>query len=523
MKKLLSLTLALAMLLTMAVIPAAFAEETEPVKITWFQTLDSKAAASMQSIDESPTWQYIQEKLGIDIEFIHPSSSASEQFNLMIASRELPDVIYYNWSSVVGGPAQLIDDGLLMDLTDLLPEMAPNYYAFVSDPANGEIKKQITLNDGRFYIFAKVFPDARAMSYSGFMIRQDWLDTLGMERPNTIAEWEAVLTAIKEKDPNGNGQADELPFLSEGLAGLRHFAPAWNVRSGLYPSVEDGKITFGQLEPGYKEYLQTMADWYQKGLIDPEFAATDSTSRQNKMTQNQGGAFYGATSGGMGRILNLMADVQPEYNLTGVAMPLNADGQRYTDNDPLARAFVGQGAAVNAKTENLEAVMKLLDFCYSEEGNTLLNWGIQGESYDVDAEGNQYFTEYVTNNPDGLTLDQAVIHYAFPASDAPVVNDYSARKLINYALPQQDEASKIWAECDYSMLLPVLFPTAEDSSRLSELMNEINTYVSEMETKFIMGRVSFDQYDTFLKTLESMGVQEAIEIQQRTYDNYLNH
>lgn len=119
-------------------------------------------------------------------------------------------------------------------------------------------------------------------------------------------------------------------------------------------------------------------------------------------------------------------------------------------------------------------------------------------------------------------MDQAVIQYAFPSSDAPVVNDYNARKQINYALWQQEEASQIWADCDYSLLLPVLFPTAEDSSRLSEIMSEINTYVDEMETKFVMGRESFEQYDAFIDTIYSMGIEEAIEIQQRTYDDYLN-
>ena len=102
------------------------------------------------------------------------------------------------------------------------------------------------------------------------------------------------------------------------------------------------------------------------------------------------------------------------------------------------------------------------------------------------------------------------------------MNDYNARKQINYALWQQEEASQIWADCDYSLLLPVLFPTAEDSSRLSEIMSEINTYVDEMETKFVMGRESFEQYDAFIDTIYSMGIEEAIEIQQRTYDDYLN-
>lgn len=522
MKRKLSLLL-LAALATFALCaPLSLAQEA-PVTLTWFQTLDAKASASMQSMDDSPTWQLIQEKLNIDIVWQHPAAGQEqEQFNLMIASRELPDIIYYTWTSVVGGPAQLIDDGLLLDLTDVIPDMAPNYHAFLTDPANAEIARQVSLNDGRLYIFAKVFPDARSMSYNGLMIRQDWLDALGLERPDNIAQWETVLTAFKEKDPNGNGTADELPFLGAGINGIRSFAPAWGVRNGLYPSAEDGKIVFGQLQSGYKAFLETMADWYAKGLIDPEFAATDSTSLQNKMTQNLGGAFNGATSGGMGRILNLMADVQPDYNLTGVAPPATEEGIRYSGRDPLVRAFVGQGAAISAETEHLEDAIRLLDFCYSQEGNTLLNWGIEGVSYVVNPDGSKSFTETITNNPDGLTMDQAVIQYAFPSSDAPVVNDYNARKQINYALWQQEEASQIWADCDYSLLLPVLFPTAEDSSRLSEIMSEINTYVDEMETKFVMGRESFEQYDAFIDTIYSMGIEEAIEIQQRTYDDYLN-
>ena len=53
----------------------------------------------------------------------------------------------------------------------------------------------------------------------------------------------------------------------------------------------------------------------------------------------------------------------------------------------------------------------------------------------------------------------------------------------------------------------------EDSTRLAELLSEINTYVDEMETKFVMGRIQFDEYDSYIETLYSIGVAEAIEIQ----------
>ena len=67
MKRLLILALVLCLVLAAVAVPAG--AEEEPVKITWFQVLDSKASASMQSYDESPTWQYIQDKLNIDIEW----------------------------------------------------------------------------------------------------------------------------------------------------------------------------------------------------------------------------------------------------------------------------------------------------------------------------------------------------------------------------------------------------------------------------------------------------------------------
>ena len=127
MKRILSLVLTL---LLLCVYAAPILAEDERVTITWFQSLDSKAAASMQSMAESPTWQVICDKVGVNIEWIQPASAQlSEQFNLMIASRKLPDVIYYTWTNVAGGPAQLIDNGLLMDLTDIIPDKATNYNA----------------------------------------------------------------------------------------------------------------------------------------------------------------------------------------------------------------------------------------------------------------------------------------------------------------------------------------------------------------------------------------------------------
>ena len=520
MKRTLSLVLALAMLLT-ACSFAALAED-ERMVVTFYIGLSSKETATMSSLDESPTWQLIEDKLNVDIEWIHPTND-TEQFNLMVAQQEMYDIVWKEWTGVAGGPAQYIDNGLIMDLTDVIEEATPNYYNFMYAPENADILKQVTLNDGRMYLFARVFPDSRCMSYTGYIVRQDWLDELGIDRPTNIAEWEETLIAIKEGDLNGNGEADEIPFVPEGLAHIRPLAAAWGIRSGLYPSLEDGSITFGQIQPEYKEFLMKMNEWYQMGLIDPEFASNNGSARQQKMTTDLGGVFYGYISGGIGTILDLMKDVNPEYNLTAIPYAATEDGIAYTDNDPVVRKFVGQGCAISAKMsdEKKAKVFELFDYFYSDEGYELLNWGIEGITYTKDENGENHFTDYVFNNPDGLASVQAVCRYAWPNSNAPAVCDYEARKYINNMKPQQNEAADIWALADTSLCLPILLPTSEDSSRMSTLLNEINTYMSEMETKFIMGRESFDEYDNFVNTLYEMNVEELIEIEQRTYDAYI--
>lgn len=118
-------------------------------------------------------------------------------------------------------------------------------------------------------------------------------------------------------------------------------------------------LSLGGTFPAVSEQERVTITWFQS--LDSKAAASMQSMEE---------ALLG--------ILNLMRDVQPEYNLTGVRQPMSDDGVAYTENDPLVRKFVGQGAAVSANTEHLEEVMALLDFCYSEEGNVLLNWGHPG-------------------------------------------------------------------------------------------------------------------------------------------------
>ena len=119
------------------------------------------------------------------------------------------------------------------------------------------------LDDGTLYMFPMIRVRTGTEEWFrllGPIYRKDWLDKLNLEAPTTIDEMYTVLKAFKEQDPNGNGQADEIPFTSQKAGGeaayLSAFAPAFGIVNGFYN--DNGTVKYGPLEPAYKDYVETM-------------------------------------------------------------------------------------------------------------------------------------------------------------------------------------------------------------------------------------------------------------------------
>ena len=253
---------------------------SEPLTLTCFMELDAKVSASKKSVAEVSSYQEIMEKTGITIQFQHPpAGQVQEQFNLMLASNDLTDIIYYNWLSVPGGPAKAILDKQIIPLNDVIAQYAPNLTGIMEE--NETARKQSVLDDGTLYMFPMIRVRTGTEEWFrlvGPIYRKDWLDKLNLEAPTTIDEMYTVLKAFKEQDPNGNGQADEIPFTSQKAGGesgyLSAFAPAFGILNGFYN--DGGTVKYGPLEPAYRDYVETMNKWYTEGLVDPEYTINDA-------------------------------------------------------------------------------------------------------------------------------------------------------------------------------------------------------------------------------------------------------
>lgn len=489
--------------------------EKKPIVLTYFWDMDPKATMSMKSYGEIAFFKEFEKRTGINIEWRHPpSGQANEQFNLMLASQDLPDLIQWNWRTVPGGPGKAIQDGSIIKLNDLVDKNAPNLKKVLEE--HPDWKKEAVLDDGTLYMFPFIRGDKQLRLSSAFQTRKDWLERVGLDVPKTIDDWYKVLKAYKEKDANGNGDPnDEIPFTSIGLTwnSIRNFAMAWGVRDTFY--MGNGKVQFGPIQPAYKDFLTTMAKWYKEGLIDQDYAATDGKSFEAKITGSKAGSYFGMVSGYMGRFTQLMRPKDPNFRLVGVPFPIGPAGKSYGTLDPSVQSG---GTAISAKCKYLKEAAEFLDYAYGQDGHMLVNFGIEGESYTME-NGEPKYTDKILKDPN-LPVPNALIRYAMSISGGPFVQDVRYFwQILTY--PEQQEAVKTWiGSSDPSLLLPPITPTAEESQRMASIMTEVTTYVDEMFNKFVMGQEPIENFDKYVESIKKMGIDEATKIQQAALERF---
>lgn len=496
-------------------------QQSQLTNLTYWVANNPAAAASLKTYADMGMYKELEKVTGVKVEFQHPPIEVAqqrEQFNLMMAANQLPDVIEYVWASpadVPGGPEKMIQDNKIIKLNDLIDQYAPNLKKLLSE--HPDWKKQMVTDDGSIYAFPFLRGDEKVRVFFGPVIRQDWLDKLGLKMPTTIDEWYTLLKAFKEKDPNGNGKADEIPIYLDKDAFDKDapFLGAWGINNSFYQ--ENDKVKFGPIQPEFKEFLATMNKWYKEGLLDQDFATPNGKLFDNKMTTNQLGATATYNGGGIGKFTGLMKEQYPNFNLVAAPYPVLKAGDKaiWGQKD---FAFTGLGAAITTANKNPIETVKWLDYAYGEKGELLFNYGIEGESYTME-NGKAVLKPELLNPPDGVSPQQALAKYIRATWGAPFVlsDNFQLQYL---ALPQQKEALTIWAKPTGERKMPLVTPTQDESSEFASIMADINTYKDEMLIKFIMGVEPIDHFDQYVKKIQGMGIDNAIQIQQSALERY---
>lgn len=480
------------------------------VTLSYWVPISPNLATTTASMGDTTFAKELAKKTGVKVEYIHPAAGQeNENFNLMIASGKFPDIIEYEWTKFKGGPDAAMDNNIIIPLNDLIKEYAPNLSAYLKE--NPDVDKAIRSNDGRYYAFPFIRSDEKLFVSSGPIVRDDWLEELGLEVPETTEDWENMLTAFRDKK---NIKAP----LSLRSMDLQSLLALVHVCSGMYQ--EDGVVKYGPLSPDFKEALQTLNRWYEEGLLDNNYTVVDGTRLDSNVLNGDTGATFQSGGGGLGKwIQNKAGD--PQFSLAAIPFPKDKDGSP-NKFAPVSFKYPGQGsAAISSSCTAPELAVKYLDYLYSEEGHTLVNFGIEGVSFNW-VDGYPTYTELITKNPEGLTMSQVMLQYFRSSNAGPFIQDVRYIEQY-YSTPQQKNALDQWSKSVASStaaMLPILFYSNSESAEYSSILNDADKFSRENIAAFISGSRSFDEFDNYIADLKKFNIERAVEIAQKALNDY---
>lgn len=482
-------------------------------------TIYSPYHESYTDASQSPWHTGLEEKTGVKVNWKYPVPGADHEqaFNLLMTSEVLPDIIGYKVSP--GEAALLIEEKAILDLTPFLKVYAPDYWAYLNEEGHEDRLRHVSTADGKVYCIGLFTENEYNSCAYGPIVRKDWLDACNLDIPVTMADWEEMLEAFRDK----YGAKFGSPYLRFHDVGLASGTGAYASLSATY-YLEDGEIKFSHTQPEYKEYLTTLNRWYNKGLFDKDTLSMNDESFRTKMMNNKIGAAYVVNS----LFTKVINDAEIEKNgaqWIPVPYPVENEGDvanriAFTSNNYPAGCMI----STDCEEEKLATALRWLNYGFDKEGLIYFNYGEEGLHHTVDAEGNYAWTPLITNDPEGATMStQRYTAMGASSVSMPTIQLAQTVRIKNH--PVVGEGVNTWLTNQEAEkhLVPTLALTAEERNRHTDLSISVLTYVNEMAMRMITGEDSIDSFDRMVQEAYQSGLQEALDIQNAAYDRYLEN
>lgn len=371
------------------------ADSDGPVQMSW---LVSQTSAEVD--DNAEVVKMIEERFNIDLKGFHVDSSNFQQnLNVKFAGGEMPDVM------VVGSPADLatyIEGGIIAELPiETIREKAPNFAKCADEHDDGSLWSTMIYKGKNYGV-----PNPMSVVPMAMFWNQQWLENLGLEVPETLEEYEEVLTAFVEQDPDGNGKKDTAG-MAERAFGAVFGAYGLRCVTGGFPGFiveemqlgEDNVPFFPYIRPEAKQALEVLNRWYEKGIIDKEFITGENHGGYAWLSHSFMNERIGLTTAmpyhyfnystdvddvnNQARCLQEMKALNPEAKVVAGPAPIGPEGHSGTE----AWSRVGrltclttQGASDPRK---VDAFLAILDAYYADpEFMELANYGLEGKHFE---------------------------------------------------------------------------------------------------------------------------------------------
>jgi putative aldouronate transport system substrate-binding protein len=262
-----------------------------------------------------------------------------------------------------------------------------------------------------------------------------------------------------------------------------------------------------------------MADFYAKGLIDPNFQTSDRKNVDSSIASGRAAAYAGSAGQQLGSYIPLLQADNPEADLYATNWPtLTANGEKLKYKGTY-EIKTSQYTVITSSCEEPEKAMQFLDYYYGDDAKISTNFGVEGRDYTM-VDGAPVFTDVVLAPADGRSVAATLTERAWSPGGGPFIQ-MGSYQLQYYVYQQSKDALSRWYDVDWDYReMPPVSLTADEADEFARIMADVNTYNDENTIKIIGGQSPVSEIDAFQAGFEGMNIARAIEIQQAAVDRY---
>ena len=443
----------------------------------------------------------LEEEYNIKIK-VEQIPDEKDAITLRIASGDIPEII---WDVPFADYREYVDQGVLAEIpVEWIQEYAPKYYEWLVKNV-GENVFSYNEIDGKNY----GLPNPWTLANDGLVLgwREDILKEVGIAKvPETLDEMEDALRKVKEE----KGFA---PYTTSGFEGVSSVYGAYGAYLCFYE--ENGEIVYGPVEDGTKEAVARLNQWYEEGLLDPEFMINSFDVVKEKWakgealtTENFWYEFLPEEAFFEGALYEPCEDIEGFSNVISDP-PKGPDGkQGITQANPISNAGICFGKQMEEQPEKIKKYLEVWNDRFVEEVQDLVYWGVEGETYTFNEEtGVEWIHPYdqeEKRNEYGINLYQMPVGF----------NDYDMQK--KYAT--QPEYWEIREDAQThgigvgDVIEPLYRPVYDEKYEILDKIYK-NAHID-----FITGARDISEWDDFVQEWMDAGGKEVLEEAQTAYE-----
>lgn len=423
-----------------------------------------------------------------------PVSDQATKTQVVFNSGEIPDIVTKTFPTAADALS-----GLLLPISDYVDKL-PNFQKYLKDNGFEQAMDNQRMADGKYYMLP-VKAKNEVIQDHQWLIRQDILEKNNLEMPTTLEELMEVALKLKEIYPDSTPISNRFNTanIMAGIAGAYNTIAGWTLGDGMFYDDKSDEWVFAPTTENWKEFVTYARELYSSGALDPEFSTQDSSVYEQRIAKGEIFIVYDWATNC--KLFNQEGTAFDEdFHMVAMAPPEGLEGEYALQwNGPWEQAWVLP--ATVAEQDNFDAILRMIDWLYSDEAMVAMTFGEEGTTYEVVDGKKQFIDDTVEYNADYGLFE----------------NNFCVRLDTDYyeaTLPQ--EVLDVYNVCAENEYVPPTNPasplTAEQMDEVSVTSSTLVDYVNSSLEGFIFGTMSLDDWDSFVAECENKGCRQLEEM-----------